>query len=289
MRLNDSAGLAKSFLRKAVFAVLPLLFAAFAHAAESEISVVLKLDATDYVEGERIRGVIELHNVSPETLSVGHEDSKDYLFVEAYISGNMEQLEKVGAKPFTGRFKLKPNSKTRLETHLGDHYALRVSRRYLARPVLVHAGKRYEGQYVAFDIVPGMEISSSLQTFANNSSLSRVFKLVHWSRKSQEHVFLKAHDEGMVERSWETRDLGLMMKITKPVVSILPSGKVIVLHRYGPDHFMRSEYWSMQNNLEFVGRELIQDPETAGQMKVQELYDKAGGIKPVERPWWKFW
>ncbi len=258
-------------------------------AAASEISVSMKLDAIDYVAGERIRGVIEVKNVSPARLSVGYPDKQDALFVEVYVSSTMEQLEDVGTAPYTAKFRLYPNKSRKLEVFLGDHYALAVARRYLARPVLVHAGMRYEGQYVAFDVVPGMELTSAVQTFSNKPGLTREFSLVHWSRGSREHVFLTAHDEGDAERRWETRDLGVLMKITKPVISILPGGKVIVLHRFGPDYFMRSEFWSLPGALEFMKNELIEDPETAGQTRVKQLYDESGGVRPVERPWWKFW
>lgn len=271
----------------ALFAIAALCFGAFA--AESEISVSLKMDNIDYVSGERVRGVITLENHSPRRVDVGYPQSPDLLFVEVYIASSMEQMEDLSPKPFTAKFRAASNVKQKLEVHLGDHYGLKLPRRYLARPVLVHSGMRYEGQYVAFDIVPGMEITRSLQTFKTRPDLYREFALVHWSRKGKEHVFLTSHDEGERERGWETRDLGMLMKITKPVISILPGGKVIVLHRYGPDHFIRSEFWSMPDALEFNTRELINDPETAGQTRVQELYDQSGGIAPAHRPWWKFW
>lgn len=275
-------------LKNLVFAACAAA-ACFVNAASSEITVSLKLDALDYVIGERIRGVVEVKNLSPDSLSVGHPDSKDHLFVEIYKAADMEELEKTSKRAFTARFRLDPNEAQKLEVHLADHFGLDIPRRYLARPVLVHRSTRYEGQYVAFDIVPGMEISTALQTFSNKDGLMREFGLVHWSRKGTEHVFLKARDKGTSHRSWETRDLGGIMKITKPIISIMPSGKVIVLHRLGPDSFVRSEFWSMPNALEFVSRERVQDPETAGQAKVQELYDSAGGVKPIDRPWWKFW
>lgn len=258
-------------------------------AASSEISVSLKLDALDFVIGERVRGVIDVQNYSPFSLSVGHPDSKDYLFVEVYKSSDMEELEKTSKRAFTARFRLDPNEGQKLEVHLADHFGLDIPRRFLARPVLVHGGIRYEGQYVAFDMVPGMEIGGALQTFANRDGLMRSFKLVNWSRNNTEHIFLTAEDVGASTRKWETRDLGAMMKITPPIVSILPSGRVIALHRMGPDAFVRSEFWSLPDALEFISRERVADPETAGQAKVQELYDSAGGVKPVDRPWWKFW
>ncbi len=274
-------------MKAAILAAFAAL-AAFANAA-SEISVSLKLDAIDYVIGERVRGVVEVRNISPDKISVGHPDSKDYLFIEVYKSADMEELEKTSRRAFTARFRLDSNEAQKLEVHLADHFGLNIPRRYLARPVLVHRHTRYEGQFVAFDMVPGMKIASALQTFANKDGLMREFELVHWARKGTEHVFLSARDEGASTRTWETRDLGGIMKITKPIISIMPSGKVIVLHRMGPDSFVRSEFWSMPNALEFVTREKVQDPETAGQAKVQELYDSSGGVKPIDRPWWKFW
>ena len=273
------------FALSAIFAAL----AASLAAATSEISVSLKLDALDFVIGERVRGVIDVKNISPDDISVGRPDSKDYLFVEVYKAADLEQLEKTSTRPFTARFRLKPNEAQKLEVHIADHYGLNIPRRYLARPVLVHRSVRYEGQYVAFDIVPGMDISGALQTFAKNDGLLREFRIVHWTRNGTEHIFLTAHDTGASSRVWETRDLGPVMRITKPIVSILPSGKVIVLHRFGPDNFSRSEFWSMPQELVFINRELVQDPETAGQAKVKELYDSAGGVKPIDRPWWKFW
>ena len=206
-----------------------------------------------------------------------------------YKSSDMEELEKTSKRAFTARFRLDPNEGQKLEVHLADHFGLDIPRRFLARPVLVHGGIRYEGQYVAFDMVPGMEIGGALQTFANRDGLMRSFKLVNWSRNNTEHIFLTAEDVGASTRKWETRDLGAMMKITPPIVSILPSGRVIALHRMGPDAFVRSEFWSLPDALEFISRERVADPETAGQAKVQELYDSAGGVKPVDRPWWKFW
>ncbi len=276
--------------KSAAFAVLAALLAAGdANAAATEITVDLKLDNIDYVTHERVRAVISIDNISPDDISVGYKDSRDMLFVEIFRTSDMAQLEQIGRKPFTARFRLKPNGKQKLETYLGDHYGLSEPRRYLARPVLVHGGVRYEGQYRAFDIVPGMEVDSYMQTFASPAGLSREFNLVHWSRKGREHLFLKSRNAGEGGRDFETRDLGIMMKITKPVISILPSGKILVLHRYGPDDFIRTEFWSMPERLEFISREVVRDPETAGQAKVQELYEQSGGIKPVERPWWKFW
>lgn len=276
-------------MKKLLMMLVALMAGGVLAETPSEISVDLKLDNLDYVAGERIRGVVDVKNMSPYRVSVGYSNSVDRLFVEVYRSSDMMQLERSTQRPFVAPFRVDSNEGQKLEVFLGDRYPLREERRYLARPVLVHRGVRYEGQYRAFDVVPGLRIGGALQQFANREGLSRVFSLVHWPRKGREHIFLTAVDEGISTRKWATTDIGVMMKITKPTISVLPSGEVIVLHRAGAESFVRSEFWSLPDALEFRTHDLVQDPETAGQNRVQEMYKKQGGVKAADRPWWKFW
>ena len=281
----------KTMMKSVLLTAGMLLSAMLSAATLSEITIDLKLDELDYVAGERVRGVIDVKNLSPENVSVGYPSSEDRLFVEVYRSSDMHQLERLNNKPFVAPFRIDANEGIKLELMLAAHYALQTQSRYLARPVLVHRGMRFEGQYRAFDIVPGMKVASALQMFANRKNLTRVFELLRWSRQGREHLFLTAHD-GVEENSayrWRTFDVGVMMRITKPTISILPGGEVVVLHRSGPESFVRSEFWSLPDQLEFHSRQLVQDPETAAQSNVQEMYKKSGGVKPANRPWWKFW
>jgi hypothetical protein len=268
-----------------------LLSAAAAAAFEdtAEIRVDMKMDNIDYVSGERIRAVVDVANSSPDRLSVGYPDSKDRLFVEVFRSGSEILLDKRGRGAFVSRFKVNSNEGQRLETFLGDHYALRDPGKYLARPVLVHGGVRFTGQLRAFSVVPGMKVGSALQMFANRPGLRREFELLSWSRRNKEHLFLSAHDTGGSGREWTTSDLGTLMRINKPKISILDTGTVIVLHRFNRDQFCRSEFWSLPDVLERQKQEVVMDPETAGSERVRELYKESGGVKPADRPWWKFW
>lgn len=256
--------------------------------AASEITVDLKLDAYDFVRGERVRGVIDVANSSPDRISVGYANSKDSLFVEVYRSHDRSQMSKVSKGPFVASFMLESGEGQKLEVFLNDHYALKDTSRYLAMPVLVHNGVRYEGQPRAFDIVEGVRISSAMQMFSNRPGLQREFELVYWSKNHGEHLYLKARDTGSCNREWRTRDLGYILRIDRPSISILPSGEVIVLHRINQDQFVRSEFWSLPNTLEFRSRTPVADPETAGTSRVRELY-REKGVAPKVNPWWKFW
>ena len=257
-------------------------------AATSEIKVDIRLDGDDFVSGERIRGVVDIANSSPDRVSVGYANSEDRFFVEVFRASDMSQLTRIGSRPFVARFRVDSSEGQKLETFLGDHYALREPSRYLAKPVLVHRGVRYEGAMRAFDVVDGVKIVGAMQMFSNRPGLQREFSVVYWSRNHSEHVFLTARDSGASSRFWETRDLGQILRIEKPSISILPDGKVVVLHRLNRDQFVRTEFWSLPDELEYRMREAVGDPETAGTARVREMY-KDSGVKPKKNPWWKFW
>lgn len=266
------------------FIILNSLFA-----ATSEITVDLKLDQTEFVLGERVRCVVDIMNVSPGIVAYGYRDATDRFFIEVFRAHDGSQLQRISKGAFVADFLLKPNEGQKLEAFLGDHYGLGYLGRYHARPVLVHDGIRYEGQLRVFDVVPGMKTASALQLFSNRQGLKREFELVTWRRHGGDHLFLTAKDIGEGDRRWRTIDLGAMMKITKPSISILKTGEIIVLHRFDSDSFVRSELWSVPQGIEYIGHELVRDPETAGSERVKELYDESGGVKPAERHWWEFW
>ena len=268
--------------------LLALCLAPTLRAATSEIKVHLRLDGSDFGSGERIRGVVDVANSSPDRVSVGYANSDDLFFIEVSRASDRSQLTRLGKRPFVARFRVDSNEGQKLETFLGDHYALREPSRYLAKPVLVHAGVRYEGAVRAFDVVEGIRIAGAMQMFANRKGLQRNFSLVYWSRNRAEHLFLRSQDAGLSTRAWETRDLGPMLRIGEPTVSILPGGEVVVLHRLNADQFVRNEFWSLPDAFEFRVRETVRDPETAGTARVRGRY-KESGVEPKDNPWWKFW
>ena len=292
-------------MRKYTFPLL-LAVAALAvarSAAISEITVDLRLDASDYVSGERVRAVVDISNSSPSPVGIGGKvrvwgvdgtnrvvrgvyDVNDRFFIEVYRSGDMHQLQKISKGAFIADFAVETGKRQKLETFIGDHFALGEPNRYMAKPVLVHAGVRYEGQPRVFDIVEGVRAASAMQMFASRKSLQREFSLVYWSRGHSEHLFLKARDSD--GRRWRTTDLGPILRIDRPTISVCADGKVFVLHRLNQDQFVRSEFWSLPDALEFRGRGAVLDPATAGTQSVRELY-REGGVKPKQNPWWKFW
>ena len=209
-------------MRRAILAVLLQATAAAMSAAAasmSEITVDLRMDASDYVVGERVRAVVDIVNSSPDTIGIGGKvrvwgnegpnrvvkaeyDVNDRFFIEVYRTGDMSQLAKVSRGAFVADFAVETGEGQKLETFIGDHFALGEPNRYMAKPVFVHAGVRYEGQPRVFDMVEGVRAVAAMQMFANRKSLQREFSLVYWARGRSENVFLKAKDSN--GRQWRT-------------------------------------------------------------------------------------
>ena len=263
--------------------------AVFGAAAPSEISVKLLFDCREWVQGERIRAVVDVANSSGDTVVVAPGDAADKLVLELARASDGRAYPKCsGEKPFTAKFALGPSEGQKLETFLGDHFAFSDATRYLARAVLVHGGMRYESPRVSFDVVPGVKCGGAMQVFSNVPGLKRMFELVYWRRGRGEHLFVKSHDEDGGRR-WRTYDVGTLLRVTEPKVSVQTNGVVTVLHRATQDEFIRTEFWSLKDAVVFRENERMTDPDVAGAERVKALYMEAGETEPVKKAWWKFW
>ena len=274
-------------MHKSVFALALVAAEAFAAVAPTEIAVKLVPDRREYIVGERIRAVVDVANSSADSIDVGKPGSADILRLEVFRASDMAARDRVGQKPFVAPFLLHSSEGQKLATFIGDHFALSEPMRYLARAVLVHDGSRFESSLVSFDVVPGMRVGGAMQMFSNKPGLKRVFELAYWSRGQREHLFLKAHDDG--GRNWRTTDLGVLLRISEPKISVMPNGEVVVLHRATQDQFMRSVFWSLPEALDFRKQEPMVDPDIAGSQRMRDLYMESGGVTPVKKAWWKFW
>ena len=257
----------------------------------SEITVRLEMAHDEYVEGESVDAVVSVFNQGIGAVDVGSEDSSDRLFVEVYRANDGHQLETVpgDSRRFVAPFALRTGKSQKLATRLGDHYAFPDQTRYLARAVLVRGGVRYESPYKSFDVVPGMAAGSAMQMFVRRPGLQRMFQLVYWGRDKVEHLFLKASDSGTSRRRWHTTDLGPVLRMTTPKISVMGTGEVQVLHRATQELFLRTEFWSMPDAFELHSREQMVDPDVAGAERVKGMYRGTGIGEPPKAKWYEFW
>ena len=276
-------------MRNIVFAAIMAMSAAASAALPSEITVKLNMKCNEYVIGERMRCIVDIANASADIVDVGSKGADDRLLIELYRASDNKRYSKVSKHAFVAPFTLHSGEGQRLEACLGDHFHMDEATRYLARAVLVHGGMRFESSVKSFAVVPGLACGGALQMFKNRPKLKREFELVHWGRNQAEHLFLKVKDTGSSNRRWTTADLGTVIRVTDPKISVLPSGEVITLHRATQDAFIRTVFWSLPEAFEFQEHEQMLDPDVAATARVKELYKDSGGVAPVKKAWWKFW
>ena len=255
----------------------------------TELTVKLDMQKGDYIEGERIKAVVDVANASPDPIDARGRDAPDRLILELYRASDRFQFEKTSDKPYAEPFALLSGEGQLLDVYFAEHFPIVASTRYFARAVLVHKNVRYESSLRSFNVVPGLRCGGAVQMFSNKEGLRREFELVHWGRDQVEHLFLKAKDSGISTHMWTTVDLGIFLSATRPKVSVLPTGEVVTLHRTTQDAFIRTEFWSLPDAFEFNTHELMLDPDVAGAERVKELYKESGGVEPVKKAWWKFW
>ena len=260
-----------------------------AAALPTEITVQLIMTHDEYVEGERIRAVVDVANASADVVDCRKPGASDRLFVELFRAHDKHRYDRITDKPFVAPFALLSGEGQKLETFLANHFRFDENTRYLARAVLVHGGMRFESSLKSFDVVPGLHCANALQMFSNREGLRRNFELVHWGRDQVEHLFMKARDEGISTRRWRTTDLGPVIRVKPPVISVMQTGEVVVLHLATQGKFLYSTFWSLPDILEYRGREMMSDPDVAGSERVKEFYKDTGGVEPVKKAWWKFW
>ena len=281
-------------MKRTTTMLLPLFAACLvrmvsAAALPTEITVQLIMTHDEYVEGERIRAVVDVANASADVVDCRKPGASDRLFVELFRAHDKHRYDRITDKPFVAPFALLSGEGQKLETFLANHFRFDENTRYLARAVLVHGGMRFESSLKSFDVVPGLHCTNALQMFSNREGLRRNFELVHWGRDQVEHLFMKARDEGISTRRWRTTDLGPVIRVKPPVISVMPTGEVVVLHLATQGKFLYSTFWSLPDILEYRGREMMSDPDVAGSERVKEFYKDTGGVEPVKKAWWKFW
>jgi len=267
-------------------------FAAMSAFALSPSAITVKIapSSSVYIMGERIDATIDVANASADRIEVGGISASDRLTVEVFRASDRMQYDRLSNLPFVRPFVLEGGEGQLLATHLDDYFAFTEETRYLVRAVLIHAGIRFESALKAIDVVPGIPCGGAMQMFSSHPGLKRNFELVHWPRNRAEHIFVKAADS--TGRRWTSKDLGPVLRVTAPKISVMPSGEVIVLHRTDQDNFVRSVFWSLPAAFEFQGHDTMSDPETAGAERVKALYREAGGLKPAQKDkkvWWKVW
>ena len=147
--------------------------------------------------------------------------------------------------------------------------------------------QRFDSNSRAIDVVPGLEIKTAIQLFADRPEFQRKLSLVYFMRKQSEYIFLRITDTPG-ERTWSTLELGQLLRTTPPVIEVSQDGVVTILHRATRDVFLRTRVRSTVQGVELLGQEQIVDHHAAEQMQLQQLQAMQDAKKKKSSWWWPF-
>jgi len=261
--------------------------------AWAQMDVDMTLDHNVYIVGEPIRADVTLANhatiplvTTPNLTSVRNGLSFD---IRVKNSGSLAPLRP--GTPLLPDCVVLPGEKHSLAFNLDEWYPMHETGRYLISAQIKFENRRYDSAIRMLDIVPGIELQSAIQLFSDRPNEQRNLALVYWARKDAEYLFLRVNDTPG-DRTWTTLELGNLLRVTPPTLSVSPEGDITILHRATKDFFLRTHVKSTSREVVLVGQERLIDQRTLDTLDAERMMrahdEKAKAEKASSAWWWPF-
>lgn len=163
------------------------------------------------------------------------------------------------ADPPFGTVMAAPGHAEKVTCKLNDWFPLFRQGRYTVQVVARRGAESVASPLVSFQIVNGLEISSTVRILPNQERKARRYTLLYWPRQQREELFLRVEDvaEGNVVALFR---LGRVMRVEPPRIEFGANGRVTVVHQVSRDRFVRTVLLSDAENLDVVEQKQLVDP-----------------------------
>lgn len=260
--------------------------------ARGQLSVDCVLDQGLYVVGEPVRAEVRIINFAATPLVFGPSTAfqQNRLVFEIRDTAN-ERLQPLHPDaPLIPEYLLPPGESHTAAFELDEWYPLARTGRFIATAVVRRDDRRYESKGRSFDVVPGLEICSAIQLFADRPNEQRKLSLVYVTRRQGECLFLRITDSPG-DRVWSTLQLGQLLRTTRPAIQVQPDGVVTVTHRASRDIFIQTRVLSTAKGVTLTSQEQIMDEESKRIIQTQQALlaaEQKEQRKKDRRWWWPF-
>ncbi|MFZ4395972.1 MAG: hypothetical protein ACOYOU_10150 [Kiritimatiellia bacterium] len=260
--------------------------------AGAQMSAEFTLNQSVYLVGEAIRADVCIvnHATTPFMVGSGINRQNGLFFQITDRRHDTLTLSQPGASMISNL--LLPGGEThRAAFELDEWYPLGKTGSYIATAMVRRDDRRYESVSRAFDIVPGLEIKTAIQLFADLPDSQRKLSLVYFVRRQAEYIFLRITDTPG-DRVWSTLELGRLLRTTPPTIEVASDGLVIIVHRATQDVYLRTQVKSTVRGVELLGQEQILDRRAAEHAPVEQMPMADESQKPAPSSksswWWPF-
>lgn len=160
--------------------------------------------------------------------------------------------------PF-GAFMAQSGKPETLTCKLNDWFPLFRQGRYTVQVVAKRGSESVASPLVTFQIVKGLELSSTVRILPDQERQARRYTLLYWPRQQREELFLRIEDVSDGNAIALFR-LGRVMRVEPPRIEFGADGRVTVVHQIARDRFVRTVLLSDADNLDVVEQKQLVDP-----------------------------
>lgn len=232
---------------------LTLCLAAAALPADAQIRIGLKLEHRTVLQFEPIRAFITVYNDSSEILSVSDEAGKEFDLRFVVEESNGTPVRQTGEAPVCRRLMILPGSNQAMMRNVTDWCRMLGLKHYRIVAEAVWRGDRYVSNPVTVNVVSGLALTEVTRVLPDYGGRIRRYGLRYWKRDQYEHLFLRVDEEtGGVSMNYGVVDLGRLIRVYEPELTVDADGIVRVSHQSGRRCFTRTVFRSDHDRLRFV-------------------------------------
>jgi hypothetical protein len=260
-----------------------LLLAGYAGA---QMTVDMNLNQSVYILGEAVRADVRIVNHATTPLIVGPGGYRQNGLFFQITDGRHDTLEpSQPGTPMISDLRLPGGETYRSAFELDEWYPMGKAGSYIVTAMVRRDDRRYETTSRAIDIVPGLEIKTAIQLFADRPDFQRKLSLVYFMRRQAEFLFLRITDTPG-DRTWSTLELGKLLRTTPPTIEVTNDGVITIFHRATQDVYLKTRMKSTANGVELVGQEQIVDTHSMELLQAQQIQKIAEDRNKKQAHWW---
>lgn len=257
--------------------------------AGAQMTVDVTLNQSVYIVGEAIRADVRIVNHATTPFVVGPGGYRQNGLSFAITDGRHEVLESTQRAPMITELLLAGGAEHRAAFELDEWYPMGKTGSYIVTAHVRRDDRRYESSSRSIDIVPGLEIKTAIQLFADRPDFQRKLSLVYFMRRQSEFLFLRITDTPG-DRTWSTLELGQLLRTTPPTIEIASDGVATIVHRATRDVYVKTRVKSTAAGVELVGQEQIVDAHAAEALQAEQIrgLEEAKKNEKKSHWWWPF-
>lgn len=221
--------------------------------AFAQYGLSLTSEYSTYLRFESVNVHVTLRNDGDHMLLLG--GLRQSVLLQFEVLKNGRDVPRTSKGLMVENMLIMPGQAKDIKVDLRPHFDFQSPGQYQLAAIIVVGDLKYTSAKSVIDVVPGLEIKGIDRPVPGNSSRIRTYSLRYWDRKNTERLFLCVSDkvEGM---SYGVFDLGPLVRVNPPALTVDVSGNVLVRHQSGNGIFSYTTFRSSLNGVEFVRQEI---------------------------------